>query len=582
MTEKETCTGALRTAGRLLWHYAELVIAVNLGMLLLGMAGNALLPASTRADVRLLIMVAEMAVVPALWMAVRRHRKQAIGEMVAIIFAPFLVLLVLFWLGLLGVAQVSMIGHWAMYILMAAAVFRRRDEYAALPRFTVRGKWFKGAASVLIVLLIPGAVSAASTIGRFGDIYEARADAVSVAPAAKSHDPAKPTVAFLTGGNGTNAADLLGPYEVLARTGRFNLYVVSAGPRLIHMTGGLDLVPDMTFDELDRLMSGQGDTLDAVIFPAMQTPEPAELASINAWARRQSAAGALTVSVCNGARALARTGLLDGRPATSHWLRMRGLRADFPAVKWRSGMRYVDDGDVITAAGVLSGIDAALRIVERLADAPAARQAADAVHWRHYSPGAPASIPVRSLELADLVAPLNSSYQTGPSDIGVLLTDGVGELELASVFNSYTEQSVVGRTIAVADGPVRSEHGLTFVPRATLAAAATGLDRLLVPGLDAARRQVPGVGDLRPEYLHTTGEFAFDAVLRDIARTYDVATARFAAKTLEYPVVDVKLTGPGWPWLPTLVFVLLLLLGVAAAWTITVAIRFLSRRRAHA
>ncbi|MFG1695177.1 DJ-1/PfpI family protein [Nonomuraea sp. NPDC049309] len=582
MTDRAARPGGLRTAGRVLWHYVELVIAVNLGMLLLGMAVGALLPAGTRADVGMMIMVAEMAVVPALWMAVRRHRKRAIGEMAAVIFAPFVILSVLFWLEVLGLAQVSMIGHWAMYVLMAASVLRRRGEYAALPRLAIRGKWVKGAAVVLIVLLVPGAVSAASTIGRFGSIYEARADAVSAAPAARSHDPAKPTVALLTGGNGTNAADLLGPYEVLASTGRFNLYVVSAGPRLIPMTGGLDIVPDVTFDELDRLMSGQGDTLDAVIFPAMQTPEPAELSSINAWARRQAAAGALTVSVCNGARALARTGLLDGRPATSHWLRMRGLRADFPTVKWRSGMRYVDDGDVITAAGVLSGIDAALRIVERLADVPTARQAAGAVHWRHYSPGAPASIPVRSLEPADLVAPLNSSYQTGPSDIGVLLTDGVGELELASVFNSYTEQAVVGRTIAAGDGPIRSAHGLTFVPRTTLAAAAGGLDRLLVPGLDAARRQVPGIGDLRPEYVHTTEEFAFDAVLRDIARTYDVATARFAAKTLEYPIVDVKLAGAGWPWFPTLVFFLFLLLGVAAAWAITVAARSLNRRRAHA
>ncbi|WP_345403226.1 DJ-1/PfpI family protein [Nonomuraea salmonea] len=334
-------------------------------------------------------------------------------------------------------------------------------------------------------------------------------------------------------------------------------------PRLITLTGGLDVVPDLTFEELRQLLTGRGDTLDAVLVPAMEQPEPAELAAINAWLRQQSAAGALTVSVCNGARALARSGLLDGRPATSHWLRMRGLRADFPAVKWQSGLRYVDDGDVITAAGVLSAIDGALRIVERLADMDTARQAADAVHWRHYSPGAPARMPVQGLDLADLVAPLNSSYQTRPSAIGVQLVEGAGELELASVFNGYTEQSVVGHTIAVGDGPIRSEHGLTFVPRRTLAAASGDLDRLLVPGHEAARAQAAGTG--RPEYVHPADEFAFDAVIRDIARTYDVPTARFAAKTLEYPVMDVELRGGAWPWRETLVFALLILLGVALA-----------------
>ncbi|MEV4804756.1 DJ-1/PfpI family protein [Nonomuraea sp. NPDC049421] len=439
----------------------------------------------------------------------------------------------------------------------------RRDENVRRRRFTVRGTWVRTAAVVLVALLVPGGVSAASTIGRFGDIYRARPDAVSAEPAAKPHDPAKPTVAFLTGGNGTNAADLLGPYEVLASTGRFNTYVVSAGPRLINLTGGLDLVPDLTFEELRQLLTGRGDTLDAVLVPAMEKPDPAELAAVNAWLRQQSAAGALTVSVCNGARALARSGLLDGRPATSHWLRMRGLRADFPAVKWQSGVRYVDDGDVITAAGVLSAIDGALRIVERLAGMDTARQAAGAVHWRHYSPGAPARMPVQGLDLADLVAPLNSSYQTRPSAIGVQLVEGAGELELASVFNSYTEQSVVGHTIAVGDGPIRSEHGLTFVPRRTLAAASGDLDRLLVPGHEAARTQAAGTG--RAEYVHTTDEFAFDAVIRDIARTYDVPTARFAAKTLEYPVMDVELRGGAWPWRETLVFALLVLLGAALA-----------------
>ncbi|GAA0965028.1 hypothetical protein GCM10009555_003530 [Acrocarpospora macrocephala] len=166
-----------------------------------------------------------------------------------------------------------------------------------------------------------------------------------------------------------------------------------------------------------------------------------------------------------------------------------------------------------------------------------------------------------------MVVALNSSYQSRPSTIGVRLTEGIGELELAATFVSYTEESMVGRTVAVGDGPVRSRHGLTFVPRSTVAAAAADLDRLLVPGLDAFRLQVPGTAGLRPEYLHTTEEFAFDPVLRDIARTYDVQTARFAAKTLEYPLQDVKLTGRAWPWTETLIPAVLALLGAAAAIT---------------
>jgi hypothetical protein len=98
------------------------------------------------------------------------------------------------------------------------------------------------------------------------------------------------------------------------------------------------------------------------------------------------------------------------------------------------------------------------------------------------------------------------------------------------------------------------------------------LDRLLVPGSDAARRSAVGteaIAGLQPEYLHPDAEFAFDPVVRDLARTYDIPTAHFAAKTMEYPVADVQLTGRSWPWLPTLVFFGLIALGSAIAWTVS-------------
>ena len=74
------------------------------------------------------------------------------------------------------------------------------------------------------------------------------------------------------------------------------------------------------------------------------------------------------VGVCAGAELLAEAGLLDGRHATSHWLALYGLTRNYPDVKWQRDIRYVDDGNIITTAGVLSGIDGALRILERDTD----------------------------------------------------------------------------------------------------------------------------------------------------------------------------------------------------------------------
>jgi hypothetical protein len=123
-------------------------------------------------------------------------------------------------------------------------------------------------------------------------------------------------------------------------------------------------------------------------------------------------------------------------------------------------------------------------------------------------------------------------------------------------------------------GPVRSRHGLTFLPRDDLAGAAGQLDRLIVPG---AAPVAPVPGGPEPEHLHTGPGFPFDAAIVDLARTTDVATARWTAKVLELPTDGLVLEGPAWPWGVTAVPFGLALVGAAGAAGVT---RLLRRRRA--
>jgi transcriptional regulator GlxA family with amidase domain len=440
------------------------------------------------------------------------------------------------------------------------------------------------AATVLVGLVAAGAVAAVGIAAATGEIYTARdggAPPVRVdTAAAPSHDPGKPTVVILLASEGANAADVLAPYEVFARTGAFNLYTVAPARQPVPLTGNLDIVPDLSLGQLDDRLPA---TPDVIVVPQLHhAGQP-----IIQWLQRQRAQGdPLLVSVCTGAGVLAEAGLLDGRPATSHWLGLIGLRRNYPAVRWQDGTRYVDDGDVITTAGVLSGVDGALRVVERLVGPAAAGQAARAVQWPTYSPGGPAPIQRSRPAPADLVALLSAAYRWDRPSTGVLLTDGVGETELASAFRPYTELSYLARPVAVtATGrPVRSRHGLTFAPRAALAAAAPGLDRLLVPGADAARHAAAGRSlpeGLTVVYLHGQPGFGFEGALRDIARTRDVATAHWVAKTLQYPA-SLQLSSPAWPWTLTLRPILLAGAAVAAAVGFFQLLRRRRRGRAHA
>ena len=92
-----------------------------------------------------------------------------------------------------------------------------------------------------------------------------------------------------------------------------------------------------------------------------------------AWVRAQRAAVPLMTSVCTGSLVFAAAGLLSGRPATSHWGSLGQLAELDPSIDVRAGERFVDDGDVITSAGVSAGIDMALHLVVRLAGADRAR-----------------------------------------------------------------------------------------------------------------------------------------------------------------------------------------------------------------
>jgi transcriptional regulator GlxA family with amidase domain len=349
----------------------------------------------------------------------------------------------------------------------------------------------------------------------------------------------------------------------------------------VPLLGGLDLVPDFSFAQLNQRLGGSAP--DVTIVPDMPTDSASD-AKVTAWLRGTPSDG-LILSVCTGARVVAKAGLLDGRDATSHWYRLAGYERDYPAVRWQRGFRYVDDGDIITTGGLLSSVDGTLRVIERFAGADVATAAARTVGWRYYSPGHPAPLPTaRVTPVNGVTHLLNLGFRSDSATIGVLLTDGVGEIELASAFDPYGEVKAA-RTVAIATGAsIRSRHGLTFVPRAGLDTMGH-VDRLLVPGTTAAAHPDPAVATAARRagvpvtYLHGEPGFAFDPALRIMAQTMDVPTARWAGKILEYPTAGLDLSGPNWPWALTLRPLLLGLAGLAGLAAIVATIRLTRRTR---
>ncbi|WP_412081953.1 GlxA family transcriptional regulator [Streptomyces sp. 35M1] len=127
---------------------------------------------------------------------------------------------------------------------------------------------------------------------------------------------------------------------------------------------------------------GLADLVDAdtVIVPSVPDPcvddgRPLPPELITAL-RRAHDAGARMVSLCTGAFALAEAGILDGRRATAHWLHTGQLAARYPKVRVDDSVLYVDDGDVLTSAGLTAGLDLCLHLVRRDLGAHVANQLA--------------------------------------------------------------------------------------------------------------------------------------------------------------------------------------------------------------
>ncbi|HEY8473305.1 MAG TPA: DJ-1/PfpI family protein [Natronosporangium sp.] len=577
-----------RSWRRFALHYLAMVLAMLAGMFVLGGAIRASLGLAgveyslTRfPELVILEMGLTMALGMVGWMWFRGHRWPATLEMAGAMLAPAVALVPLVWLAGLDGGTAIMLEHIVMFPLMLLVMLRRRDEYAMAHRrhrpvtrpaggrrpLRVAGKVVAG---VLAFLLLPGvfylAGARAYEATRYGEPAADAAGTVPLASAPTSHDPERPTAVVVIGGTGANVADALAPYEVLATTGAFNVYTVAPERRLVPLLGRLDLLPDLSFAELDRLLGGAPP--DITIVPEIPS-EPDSDAAVAGWLR-DTASGGLVVGVCRGARLLAAAGLLTGRPATSHWYRIAGLQAEYPDVDWRREVRYVDDGDVITTGGLLSGVDGALRVVERLLGTEAAAAAARTVGWRYYSPGEPGALPASRLRPTDALLHLvNIGFRANETNLGVLLTDGIGEAELASAFAPYAEVKA-GRllSIAVDGGTIRSRHGLTFVPRADLAAI-DRVERLLVPGAEVAANPPPEAvaaadrAEVPIDYLHAGPGFAFDGALREIASHTDVPSAHWTAKVLEYSTADLALSGPNGPWAPAMRPLALGLLGLA-------------------
>ena len=206
--------------------------------------------------------------------------------------------------------------------------------------------------------------------------------------------------------------DMTGPYEVLARLPNTKVHLVAHSMAPVKTDRGMEIVPTVTFadcPQLDLVMVPGG--------PGQQDLMEDEV--VLEFLRKQAAGAKYVTSVCTGSLVLGAAGLLKGRRATCHWAALEHLK---PLGAIAVSEKVVMDGNIITGAGVTSGIDFALSVAAKLEGEEVARQIQLQIEYDPAPPfnaGSPASAPADTLaQVKSRLAPLNEQRRAVAERVG--------------------------------------------------------------------------------------------------------------------------------------------------------------------
>lgn len=171
--------------------------------------------------------------------------------------------------------------------------------------------------------------------------------------------------------NNVEVLDFAGPFEVFTTASRvflrhnpgkvepFKVFTMAKSTAAVQARAGLKVLPDFSLDDCPDI--------DLLLVPGGVVDAELKDEKVIAWIRETSPKTQLTASVCTGAFLLAKAGLLHQKRATTHWEDLADLREQFPEVQVQEGMRWIDEGRLVSSAGIAAGMDMSLHLVARLA-----------------------------------------------------------------------------------------------------------------------------------------------------------------------------------------------------------------------
>ncbi len=388
------------------------------------------------------------------------------------------------------------------------------------------------------------------------------------------HDPNKPTVAVMLGDSSTATEifDFLIPYELFAMTEAYNVYAVASDEKVKSLTGGLEIVPHYTYEELDMLLEKSP---DMIVVPYMEIVDEESYKPVREWIQKH--ADTSIISICGGSMNVADAGLLEGKTATSHWQISNALKHLFPETNWRYDRRYVDSGNIVTSGGQTGGFDAVLYAISQDLGEEMADKIAEQVKYPTYYFVKNPVVEPYAIDVKFATYVTNYAFHWNKTKAGVLLYNGMEEMALSSIFDTFADTGTTNiYTISNSDQPIVTKHHLNLVARYH-SSNSPKLDRMIITGTEASTLAADDVHHWQQEgeaeelvYMHSNApdRFVFSAPLEELAMQEDLLTAQHGIKRFEYRANDLTLEGKSFPIGTYLNMGLMTILSILAAYLV--------------
>lgn len=182
--------------------------------------------------------------------------------------------------------------------------------------------------------------------------------------------------------NEVEVLDFTGPFEVFSiatypssSEKPFSVSIIAQMRGLIKARNGLKIQPDYSFDDAPHF--------DILIIPGGYGAEEIEIHNkeIINWIKNRMDDVDIMASVCTGAFLLAKSGLLDGKKATTHWMDINRLEKEYTKIKIQHDAKFVDENSIITSGGISAGINMSFHIIKKLLGVDIARATAKRMEY---------------------------------------------------------------------------------------------------------------------------------------------------------------------------------------------------------